>query len=32
MVFGGYLGLTVCTLGVRDGVLLRETFDGKLSP
>jgi exopolyphosphatase/guanosine-5'-triphosphate,3'-diphosphate pyrophosphatase len=31
MVFGGYLILTVCTLGVRDGVLLRETFDGKLS-
>ena len=28
MVFGGYLTLVVCTRGVRDGVLLRETFDG----
>lgn len=26
MVFGGYLTLMVCTRGVRDGVLLRETF------
>ena len=26
MVFGGYHGLTVCTRGVRDGLLLRETF------
>jgi exopolyphosphatase/guanosine-5'-triphosphate,3'-diphosphate pyrophosphatase len=28
MQFGGYRTLTVCTLGVRDGVLLRETFNG----
>jgi exopolyphosphatase/guanosine-5'-triphosphate,3'-diphosphate pyrophosphatase len=28
MTFGGYLTLIVCTRGVRDGVLLRETFDG----
>ena len=27
MVFGGYLTLVVCTRGVRDGVLLRETFN-----
>jgi exopolyphosphatase / guanosine-5'-triphosphate,3'-diphosphate pyrophosphatase len=26
MVFGGYLTLVVCSRGVRDGVLLRETF------
>jgi exopolyphosphatase/guanosine-5'-triphosphate,3'-diphosphate pyrophosphatase len=26
MVGGGYLTLTVCSSGVRDGVLLRETF------
>jgi exopolyphosphatase/guanosine-5'-triphosphate,3'-diphosphate pyrophosphatase len=26
MVYGGYLALVVCTRGVRDGVLLRETF------
>ena len=26
MVFGGYLALVVCSSGVRDGVLLRETF------
>jgi exopolyphosphatase/guanosine-5'-triphosphate,3'-diphosphate pyrophosphatase len=26
MVFGGYLTLAVCSSGVRDGVLLRETF------
>jgi exopolyphosphatase / guanosine-5'-triphosphate,3'-diphosphate pyrophosphatase len=26
MVYGGYLTLIVCTHGVRDGVLLRETF------
>jgi exopolyphosphatase/guanosine-5'-triphosphate,3'-diphosphate pyrophosphatase len=26
MVYGGYLTLIVCTRGVRDGVLLRETF------
>ena len=29
MVFGGYLTLVVCTRGVRDGVLLRETFGGR---
>ena len=29
MVFGGYLTLVVCTRGVRDGVLLRETFNGR---
>ena len=28
MVFGGYLELVVCTRGVRDGLLLRETFAG----
>jgi exopolyphosphatase/guanosine-5'-triphosphate,3'-diphosphate pyrophosphatase len=28
MVFGGYLTLVVCTRGVRDGVLLHETFNG----
>jgi len=28
MTFGGYLSLTVCTGGVRDGLLLRETFNG----
>lgn len=27
MVFGGYLSLVVCTRGVRDGILLRETFN-----
>jgi exopolyphosphatase/guanosine-5'-triphosphate,3'-diphosphate pyrophosphatase len=27
MVFGGYLTLVVCTRGVRDGILLRETFN-----
>lgn len=26
MVYGGYLTLIVCTRGVRDGLLLRETF------
>jgi len=26
MVYGGYLSLAVCSSGVRDGVLLRETF------
>ena len=26
MVYGGYLTLVVCTRGVRDGILLRETF------
>lgn len=26
MTFGGYLTLVVCTRGVRDGLLLRETF------
>jgi exopolyphosphatase/guanosine-5'-triphosphate,3'-diphosphate pyrophosphatase len=29
MVYGGYLTLVVCTRGVRDGVLLRETFGGR---
>ena len=29
MVFGGYLTLTVCTRGVRDGILLHETFNGR---
>ncbi len=27
MVFGGYREVTVCTVGVRDGLLLREVFD-----
>jgi exopolyphosphatase/guanosine-5'-triphosphate,3'-diphosphate pyrophosphatase len=26
LVYGGYAGLVVCTRGVRDGLLLRETF------
>jgi exopolyphosphatase/guanosine-5'-triphosphate,3'-diphosphate pyrophosphatase len=30
MTLGGYFWLTVCTRGVRDGLLLRETFDGTL--
>lgn len=30
MTLGGYLTLTICTRGVRDGLLLRETFDGAL--
>jgi exopolyphosphatase/guanosine-5'-triphosphate,3'-diphosphate pyrophosphatase len=29
MVFGGYLTLAVCTRGIRDGILLRETFRGR---
>jgi hypothetical protein len=29
MVFGGYLRLLICTHGVRDGILLRETFNGR---
>jgi exopolyphosphatase/guanosine-5'-triphosphate,3'-diphosphate pyrophosphatase len=29
LVFGGYAGLVVCTRGVRDGLLLRETFRGR---
>ena len=29
MLFGGYLSLVVCTRGVRDGLLLRETFNGR---
>jgi len=29
MVFGGYLTLVVCTRGVRDGLLLHETFNGR---
>ena len=28
MQFGGYRTLTVCTLAVRGGVLLRETVNG----
>jgi exopolyphosphatase/guanosine-5'-triphosphate,3'-diphosphate pyrophosphatase len=31
MMFGGYRTLTVCTRGVRDGLLLREAFDGPSS-
>jgi len=30
MTLGGYLGLVVCTRGVRDGLLLRATFDGEV--
>jgi exopolyphosphatase / guanosine-5'-triphosphate,3'-diphosphate pyrophosphatase len=29
MVFGGYLTLAVCTRGIRDAILLRETFRGR---
>ena len=29
MVFGGYLRLVVCTRGVRDGILLHETFNSR---
>jgi len=29
MIFGGYLSLLVCTRGVRDGILLHETFSGR---
>jgi exopolyphosphatase/guanosine-5'-triphosphate,3'-diphosphate pyrophosphatase len=29
MVSGGYLTLVICTRGVRDGILLRETFNGR---
>jgi exopolyphosphatase/guanosine-5'-triphosphate,3'-diphosphate pyrophosphatase len=29
MIFGGYLTLVVCTHGVRDGILLHETFNGR---
>jgi exopolyphosphatase/guanosine-5'-triphosphate,3'-diphosphate pyrophosphatase len=29
MVFGGYLTLEVCTRGIRDAILLRETFGGR---
>jgi len=32
MVFGGYLRLVVCTRGVGDGILLRETFNGRRAP
>jgi exopolyphosphatase/guanosine-5'-triphosphate,3'-diphosphate pyrophosphatase len=32
MVFGGYLRLVVCKRGVGDGILLRETFDGRRGP
>jgi exopolyphosphatase / guanosine-5'-triphosphate,3'-diphosphate pyrophosphatase len=30
MTLGSYLTLIVCTRGVRDGLLLRETFDGNI--
>src|SRR4029077_17921287 len=29
MVFGGYLSLAVCTRGIRDAILQRETFAGR---
>ena len=29
MVFGGYLTLAVCTWGIRDAILQRETFRGR---
>lgn len=29
LMFGGYRALVVCTRGVRDGLLLRETFNGR---
>jgi hypothetical protein len=29
MTLGGYGALVVCTRGVADGLLLRETFDGE---
>jgi exopolyphosphatase / guanosine-5'-triphosphate,3'-diphosphate pyrophosphatase len=29
LVFGGYLSLLVCDRGVRDGILLHETFNGR---
>ena len=29
MIFGGYLTLVVCTRGVRDGLLLHETFNSR---
>ncbi|HEU5195954.1 MAG TPA: hypothetical protein VFW70_14530 [Methylomirabilota bacterium] len=29
MIFGGYLKMIVCTRGVRDGILLHETFNGR---
>jgi exopolyphosphatase/guanosine-5'-triphosphate,3'-diphosphate pyrophosphatase len=29
LVFGGYLTLVVCDRGVRDGILLHETFNGR---
>jgi exopolyphosphatase/pppGpp-phosphohydrolase len=29
MTLGGYEALVVCTRGVADGLLLRETFDGE---
>jgi exopolyphosphatase/guanosine-5'-triphosphate,3'-diphosphate pyrophosphatase len=32
MVFGGFLALVVCTRGVGDGILLRETFNGRRGP
>jgi exopolyphosphatase / guanosine-5'-triphosphate,3'-diphosphate pyrophosphatase len=32
MVYGGYRTIRTCTLGVRDGLLLRETFNGRGTP
>jgi exopolyphosphatase/guanosine-5'-triphosphate,3'-diphosphate pyrophosphatase len=29
LIFGGYLSLVVCDRGVRDGILLHETFNGR---
>ena len=29
MIFGGYLKMIVCTRGVRDGILVHETFNGR---
>jgi exopolyphosphatase/guanosine-5'-triphosphate,3'-diphosphate pyrophosphatase len=29
LIFGGYLSLIVCDRGVRDGILLHETFNGR---
>ena len=32
LVLCGYRKMTVSTLGVRDGILLRETFNGSRTP
>jgi hypothetical protein len=29
MTLGGYLEMVICNRGVRDGLLLRETFDSE---